>query len=330
MGKLAAKELQRMLRNIKHDDRVLVPPQIGFDAGVHRLGDKLVAVATDPCTGVPKKWFGWLLVNYAASDVALFGANPEFCTITLLGPQPTRPSEFQKIMTQICKATEELGIAIVRGHTAMYESLKDIIGVCTVYGTVEPPRLITAKGAKPRDLILCTKPLGLETVTNYALTHKKTARQLFGIQKQAEYANLVPMQSCVKEALALSEVAGVHAMHDVTEGGFIAALNELAKASKTGFRVDQKKLIIPKEAYLLQNHLALSDRQLLSFSSTGTILAAVAPKAKQKVTETLQQIGLTATFIGEFTNKRRIIIQNNTETVFPNQADDPYTTIMAT
>ena len=46
---------------------------IGYDAGVHRLGDKYVVVAADPCTGVPEEWFGWLLINYAASDVALFG-----------------------------------------------------------------------------------------------------------------------------------------------------------------------------------------------------------------------------------------------------------------
>jgi hydrogenase maturation factor len=329
VGKLAAIELQKMLSCIIPDERVLVPPQIGFDAGVHRLGDKLVAVATDPCTGVPEEWFGWLLINYAASDIALFGAKPEFCTITLLGPQPTSPSRFQKIMAQTCNAAAELGIAIVRGHTAMYDSLKDLLGVCTVYGTVEPTRLITSGGAKPGDLILCTKPLGIETITNYALTHKEMARQLFGAQKQAEYGELVHIQSCVKEALALSEVEGVHAMHDVTEGGIVTALNELAETSKTGFRIQQENIAIPNEALLLQKHLGLSDVQMLSFSSTGTILAAVSSNAKQKVTEALHKLGLTAFFIGEFTNtKQRIIVQNNIGKAYPNQAVDPYTAIM--
>ncbi|MCL2360052.1 AIR synthase-related protein [Candidatus Bathycorpusculum sp.] len=330
MGKLAARELQEILNCITPDERVLVPPQVGFDAGVHRLGDKLVVVATDPCTGVPEEWFGWLLINYAASDIALFGAKPEFCTITLLGPpRSTSPRRFQKIMAQTCKAADELGIAIVRGHTAMYGSLKDVLGVCTVYGTVEPNRLITSGGAKPGDLILCTKPLGIETITNYVLTHRETAQQLFGIQKQAEYGRLVPMQSCVREALALSEVEGVHAMHDVTEGGFVAALNELAETSKTGFRVKCENIAIPNEALVLQRHLGLSDAQMLAFSSTGTILAAVSVSAKQKVTETLQKLKLTASFIGEFTDtKERIIVQNNIERPFPSQADDPYTAMM--
>src|SRR5665647_1321646 len=94
MGKLAPEDLQKILGCIKKDFRVIVPPMIGYDVGVHLLHGKYVAVATDPCTGVPKEWFGWLLINYAASDVALFGAKPEFCTINLLSlihiSEPTR------------------------------------------------------------------------------------------------------------------------------------------------------------------------------------------------------------------------------------------------
>ena len=134
-----------MLDCIKKDFRVIVPPMIGYDAGVHLLHGKYVAVATDPCTGVPEEWFGWLLINYAASDVALFGAKPEFCTINLLGPIGTKPEVFQKIMKQTCKAADELDIAIVRGHTGMYDSLKDLLGVCTVYGTVEPKKVDYAR-----------------------------------------------------------------------------------------------------------------------------------------------------------------------------------------
>ena len=58
------------------------------------------------------------------------------------------------------------------------------------------------------------------------------------------------MQSCVREALQLARTGGVHAMHDATEGGFVAALNELAEASKVGFRVDWEKIPIAKKRWL--------------------------------------------------------------------------------
>ena len=84
MGKLDSEELKKLLSCIRKDPRVVVPPMPGYDAGVHLIGDKYLVVATDPCIGVPEEWFGWLLIHYAASDVALFGAKPEFCTVTLL------------------------------------------------------------------------------------------------------------------------------------------------------------------------------------------------------------------------------------------------------
>lgn len=330
MGKLSTEELKKLLGCIKTDFRVIVPPMIGYDAGVHLLHGKYVAVATDPCTGVPEDWFGWLMINYAASDVALFGAKPEFCTINLLGPIGATPESFQKIMMQTCKAAEELGVAIVRGHTGTYESLKDMLGVCTVYGTVEPKKLITPGNAKPGDLVLCTKPLGLETVTNFSITHKEKAQELFGIDKQEELAKLVCMQSCVKEAIQLAEVEGVHAMHDATEGGFVAALNELAEASKVGFKVEWEKLPLTQEVLTLQDYFKLSNECLLAISSTGTILAAVKPNAQEKVTALLKQIGLSASFLGEFTkNTERVLINTGKEARFPQVADDPYTHILS-
>jgi hydrogenase expression/formation protein HypE len=330
LGKLSADELQKLLSCIKNDERVLVPPMIGYDAGVHRLDDKYLVVASDPCTGVPEEWFGYLLINYAASDLALSGAKPEFCTINLLGPIPTKPQNFRKIMKQTCQAADELGIAIVRGHTGMYGSLNNLVGVCTVYGTVELKKLITSSGAKKGDLILCTKPLGTETITNFAITRKKTAQKLFGAKKQLGLTKQVPLQSCVKEALALSEVEGVHAMHDATEGGFVAALNEMAETSKLGFKVNWEKITIPEEVMALRECFKLSDEQLLSMSSAGTILAAIAPEAQEEVKVVLNKNGLSACFFGEFTeNKARILIKEGKETGFPKVANDPYTLIMS-
>ena len=328
MGKLPETELKKILTCIKKDSRVIVPPMIGYDAGVHLLGDKYVVVSTDPCTGVPMDWFGWLLIHYAASDVALFGAKPEFCTINLLGPRPTQPKVFQDIMKQTCKAADELGIAIVRGHTGMYDSLKDMLGVCTVYGTVKPEKLITSGGAKAGDLILCTKPLGLETITNFSLAHRELAQKLFGAERQLELSGLVHMQSCVKEAIKLSEVGGVDAMHDATEGGFVAALNELAGASGLGFRVSWAAIPMLAEVLTLKKHFQLSDDQVLAMSSTGTILAAIKPKAKESTLKMLRL--LSPSILGEFTEcQDRVLIKDNRERAFPAVADDPYTMMMA-
>jgi len=330
MGKLSVEELQKVISCIKKDPRVIVPPMPGYDAGVHLLGDKYVVVATDPCIGVPDEWFGWLLINYAASDVALFGAKPEFCTINLLAPLATKPAVFQSIMRQACRAADELGIAIVRGHTGTYDGLSKPVGVCTAYGTVTKEKLITPGNAKAGDLVLCTKAVGLETLINFSLAHRAFAKRLFGTQEAQQLTKLVKMEGCVKEALALAEISGVHALHDATEGGLTNALNEIAEASSLGFRIEFEELPITAEMNALQKEFGLSFEQVLSASSTGMIVAAVEKQAKTTIEETLRKQGVPASFIGTFTqSKERVLMWGGGSTSFPNVADDPYGRILS-
>jgi len=330
MGKLAAEELRKLLGCIKKDPRVIVPPMSGYDAGVHLLGDKYVVVATDPCIGVPNEWFGWLLINYAASDVALFGAKPEFCTLTLLASLATKPDVFQSIMLQACGAADELGIAIVRGHTGTYDGLSKPVGVCTAYGTVTKEKMITPGNAKAGDLVLCTKAVGFETLINFSLTHKALAKELFGTQEALQLMKLVKMESCVNEALTLAEIVGVNALHDATEGGLTNALNEVAEASRLGFRIEYEELPITAEMNALQKRFDLSFEQMLSSSSTGMIVAAVDKQAKTTIEETLRKQGVPASFIGTFTqSKERVLMWGGGSTSFPNVADDPYGRILS-
>ena len=330
MGKLSDEELKKLLSCIRKDPRVVVPPTPGYDAGVHLLGDKYVVVATDPCIGVPDEWFGWLLVNYAASDVALFGAKPEFCTVNLLAPLTTEASAFQVIMKQVCGATEELNMAIVRGHTGTYDGLTKTLGVCTAYGTVAKEKLVTPGNAKAGDLVMVTKAVGFETLINFSLAQKAVAEKLFGAQEAEQLAKSVRMESCVKEALALTKISGVHALHDATEGGLMNSLNEMAEASGLSFRINYESLPITAEMNALQKEFDLSVEQVLSASSTGMIVAAVEKQAQSIVEETMRKQGILSSFIGTFTkNQERILTWSNGGMSFPRVADDPYGKILS-
>ncbi len=332
MGKLLNADLKKLLSCIKENPKVIIKPQFGFDAGVHKLNqNKYLVISTDPCIGVPEEWFGWLLIHYVASDVALFGAKTEFCTINLLGPPITKPSVFHKVMKQACEAAGELGISIITGHTGTYAGISTLFGVCTGYGFINKDKLITPGGAKPRDYLICIKPVGLEVAINFALIHSARAEKLFGIQKTKELKKIVQIQSCVKEALLLSKLSGVNALHDVTEGGVIAALNEMAETAGLGFNIELKNFLFPEEVHTLKEVFRLSEKQLLSMSSTGTILAAVSPEKKENIISILNKNNLESRVLGQFTkDKRRIIIKKDKEKRFPTKADDPYAKIIST
>lgn len=330
MGKLAFDDLTDLLGCIKTSRDVLVPPLPGFDCGVHRIGkDRCVVVATDPCINVPIEHFGWLLLHYSASDISVFGAWPQFCTINLLGPPDTRPRLFREVMRQVCRAAEQLHTIIITGHTGVYGGIDTLLGVCTAYGMLRTRDLITPAGARPGDLILCTKPVGLEILTNLAIRRKKLATSLFGPKRTRYLANRIEMQSCVREAHMLAGNGTVSAMHDVTEGGLIASLGEMANASNLGFVLDYPRLYLMPELRILAKRFGLSTDQLLSMSSTGTLLAAISPRDKERILKMLAGSGAKPQIIGAFTKgKKRAIRYNGREASFPEESNDPYTEII--
>ncbi len=331
MGKIVFDELRDLLRCIKRTPEVIVPPTPGFDGGVHKIGDDMcMVVATDPCTGVPDEWFGWLLVNYSASDVAAFGVQPRFCTINLLGPPGTEQKDFKRVMEQVCKAVEELNMTIIAGHTGTYKGLTNLVATCTSYGIVQIDRLITPEGIRPGDYLICTKPLGLEILANFVLTHRTQAEEMYGRERARDLTGQIRMQTCVREALALAETKGVSAMHDVTEGGLTAALNEMADASGVGFRIDFANIPTTPELQILRDRFRLSWKQVLSMSSTGTLLAAISPDKMDKAVAALSRLGLDAPILGVFSEgRRRLITYDGREMEFPREIDDPYTLIIS-
>ena len=332
MGKMALEDLTDLLRCVKTSRDVLVPPLPGFDCGVHRLGrERCVVVATDPCVNVPMEHFGWLLLHYSASDIAVFGASPQFCTINLLGPPRTRPRVFKEVMRQVCAAAAGLHATIITGHTGIYDGIDTLLGVCTAYGFLRTRDLITPAGVRPGDLILCTRPIGLEVLTNLAIRRRKLATSLFGARRTRYLARRIREQSCVREAHRLAKTGAVSAMHDVTEGGLVAALSEMANASNVGFVLNYQSLYLLSELKRLAKHFNLSRLQLLSMSSTGTLLAAISPKHKEKILKTLVAGGVHPRIIGAFTRGRqRIIGHDGRETSFPTDFDDPYAEIIGT
>ena len=330
MGKLSNKTLKELLSCIKKKPQVIIPPMLGFDSGVHEISkDTCMVITTDPCLGVPKEWFGWFLIHYAASDVAVFGAKPEYAAINLLGPPKTSTIVFKRIMQQACQTADELDMSIITGHTGTYDGLSTIVGTCTAYGFVQKNKLITPAGAKLNDRILCIKPIGQETLTNFALTHRQLANKLFGTEKTLCLATQIKMQTCVNEAFLLAEKGGITAMHDATEGGLVAALNEIADASNLGFTIDYARLPITKELQTLARHFKLSRKQVMSISSTGTLIAAVAPKAENRIKQALVKQKIATVTLGIFSqDKRRLINYDGKTECFPLQADDPYSRII--
>jgi selenide, water dikinase len=121
----------------------------------------------------------------------------------------------------------EAGIPIAGGHTI--DSVEPIYGL-VVLGLVHPSKVKRNADAKAGDVLILGKPLGVG-VLSAAL--KKDVLGADGYAAMIE--NTTKLN---KPGKALSEMAGVHALTDVTGFGLLGHLLELARGAKLAAHLD--------------------------------------------------------------------------------------------
>ncbi|HLC43205.1 MAG TPA: AIR synthase-related protein, partial [Methylomirabilota bacterium] len=122
--------------------------------------------------------------------------------------------------------------------------------------------------------------------------------------------------SVLPEAEIACEIAGVHAMHDPTEGGIATALAELAEAAGVGLRIDRERIIILPEAKELCDAFGLDP---LGTIASGALLMTLAPADAGIVIHALAREGIDCHYIGQVVPPERgvTLVEGNRERPMP-------------
>ncbi|NLV90791.1 MAG: AIR synthase [Firmicutes bacterium] len=293
VGKLPTDQLSQLLTGRLGTPRpdVLLAPGIGEDSGIVDFGDEVCVVSTDPITGSVTNG-GWLAVHVSCNDVAANGGEPVGIQLALLWPSGSDSSALRKVMDDAHRACDELGIAILGGHTEVLSSIQDPIIVCTALGRCPKDKYVTSTGQRVGDTVLLVKAVGLEGSAILALEH---GDQLGNVPDDliAAAKGYLGEISIVKEALAARD-AGVTAMHDVTEGGLYGACLELVQASGKGIRLYQEQVPIRPATRAICRELGLDPLGLIS---SGALLVTTADP--DSVVAAVQACGSEVSPIGE-------------------------------
>jgi selenide,water dikinase len=194
------------------------------DAAVYKLNDEQALIATTdffmPIVDDPYD-FGRIAATNAISDVYAMGGTP-IMALALVGmPINQLPVE---VIGRIIQGGEsicaEAGIPIAGGHTI--DSVEPIYGL-VVLGLVHPSKVKRNADARAGDKLILGKPLGVG-ILSAAL--KKDALDAAGYA--AMIANTTKLN---KPGRALSDMASVHALTDVTGFGLLGHLLELARGA---------------------------------------------------------------------------------------------------
>lgn len=293
ISKLSGEMLEQLVLStieFRRED-VLVHAGLGEDCAVIDFGDEVCLVTSDPITGA-LEGMGELAVHVACNDLAANGGTPVGVQVVLLLPEQTSLEQVHRIMEDIQHTAAHLGVEVVGGHTEITSKVVDPIVSITAIGRAPKGRYVTSKGAKVGDDILITKGVGIEATA--ILARDFGHRLPFTIDAE-EIAGFTKQLSVVAEGLVAAE-HGVHAMHDITEGGLLGAVREICYASRVGAEIREADVAIPQLTKAICEHFELDPLKLLSSGS----MLIVAPEG-QALIKKLQAIAIPAFAVGKVT-----------------------------
>ncbi|UCD45587.1 MAG: AIR synthase family protein [Candidatus Bathyarchaeota archaeon] len=281
-------------------DRVLQGPDVGEDAAVIDMGDKVIVAKANPITGAEAK-IGWLSVHINANDVASCGAKPQWFLSIILLPEGADESLLETIMADMHDACREVGVSIIGGHTETTLGLSKPIVAGFMMGEVSKGRYVTTGGARPGDQIILTKGAGIEGTGILATDLAGLLKGKVSEETLTCAEGMLNRISVVKEALKAVEAGGVHSLHTPTEGGLIQGLWEMAEAAGVGLVIREESVLVAEETRAICDVLDVDPLKLLS---SGALLIVSDPGSAERLTQAIEDLGVKASVIGEVKHSR--------------------------
>ncbi len=285
------------------NDDVKVRPGIGEDCAVVGFGEYDCIMSTDPITGTVQ-YIGRLAVHVTANDLAASGAEPVGIMLTALLPPETEEEAIRRMVQDAEAVCKELDMEILGGHTEITDVVKQPVLTASGIGFAPEGQLLDPQNVRPGDHLILSKWIGLEATSILASEHREQLLTRLPAELIDTAAGFAKYISVVKDAAAAKR-AGVHAMHDVTEGGIFGALWEIAEAAGCGLTVDVRKIPVRQETIEICEYFDVNPYQIMS---SGSMLIA-APDGPAVVIE-LQKQGIPAAVIGKITGGNDRILKN--------------------
>ena len=242
-AKVGAGVLSQLLDGIKvHSDPNLL---VGFDksddASVYKISDDLALVQTvdffppiadDPYT------FGAIAATNALSDVYAMGGEPKLALNIMAVPEGMPGEAVHEMLRGGYDKVYEAGALITGGHSILDPEPKYGLAVT---GFVHPDRMLTNSGAKPGDVLLFTKPIGIGILTTAAKADMLTPE----LEKRMTDL-MMTLNKAARDAMVKYRV---HACTDVTGFGMLGHLSEMATGSDVEITLHVDEVDLISEAY---------------------------------------------------------------------------------
>ena len=290
---------------------IIVGPRAGVDVSVLDVGGgRVLLTNSDPMSLIPSlgpEDSAAMSLYEVASDVATSGQGPRFVMFDLNLPPNMSDEILNRYWRAINKACLQLGVSILGGHTGRFQGCDySIIGGATMWTICRKNQFLTSSMAGDGDDLILTKSAAYGATSVLTRAFPRNVRKHLGQSLFEKAWKYLQGANTVNDSLSAVR-AGIHqrgvtAMHNVTEGGCLAGIVELAEASNLGGAVELESIPVSGETLGVCKLFRLDP---LASLGEGSLLIASRPDRTRRVVDILRSRGVRGTVIGQLSSRSR-------------------------
>jgi hydrogenase expression/formation protein HypE len=246
------------------------------DGAVLDINAKKIAFTTDSYVVRPLFFpggdIGSLAVHGTINDLAMCGARPLYLSAGFVIEEGLSMELLWQIIRSIQKAAEISKVQIVTGDTKVVDKGKgDGIFINTAgIGVLEHSLVISPQNVREGDLLLINGDIGRHGMAIMA------KREGLEFESSIE-SDSAPLADLVLELL--SEGIDLHCMRDLTRGGLVSALNEIAQEAKVCIHIDENSIPVRDDVQAACEILGLDPHYV---ACEGRFVAFVSPSDENR------------------------------------------------
>ena len=230
--------------------------------------------------------------------------------VHIMLPPYAYESRLKSMMEAIARAGDAHAVQVLNAKAEVSPIISKAVVYLNGMGVFKKGELMQSSMAKAEQEIVLLKWIGLEGGFRIMREKEEELKQRFVPSFLKQIRDLEP-ELFSEKAIALAKNYGVSAMHQITEGGILAALWELAESAGIGLEVDLKQMSIRQETVEICEYFHLNPYQM---TSTGSVL--IVAERGEALAEKYLELGICATVLGRTTKDTARIILGGEEKRF--------------
>lgn len=312
IGKVSQTVLKRsMLKplQLKRKEAIFQPSVEEMCYGITCESDEQI-ICTDTVLYGNEKNIGVFALAQTLNHLATRNAKPVGVSVHIILPPYAYESRLKAMIECIENAGSEYNVQVLCAKAEVSPAVTMAVVQMSGLGICKQDEWIQSAMAKPGQDIVLLNYVGLEG-TLRIMQEKQTELEQRFVHTFLNQLRQMERQLFVTNELQVAKEDGVSAMHQITDGGILAALWEMAESANVGLEVELKKMTIRQETVEICEYFHLNPYQL---TSAGSVL--IVAEQGEALVEKYREMGVQAVLLGKTTDSKERVILGGEEKRF--------------